>query len=275
MLFNLQHTADGNDSASKANEAADIIEGWEKALAARRETNSQSSTSDFMDFRPYRSALLLIGWILANSTLQEVDDTAACYSWDEALNLVDGPQDLKAAKGIEVDRLDQENEPNSIMKACRPLLVLCKDGSSPKEAIIKDAKAELSLLGTGYTSANCYLVAAKTQMACPSSAQIMLHPDEQTARVILSPEMQKAKIELKDESSRIITEHRAEEIQGNEAGKSIRPPSQESFGGSPVSSHQKLIGEDPLCQYNAIMLLKVLLVVAVLLLALEVVLYLI
>ena len=274
-LFDSQNTADGNDSASKANEAANIIEGWEKALAARSETNSQSSTSDFMDFRPHRSALLLIGWILADSTLQEVDDTTACYSWDEALNLVDGPQDIKAAKGIEVDRSDKENEPNSIIKACRPLLVLCKDGSSPKEAIFKDAKVELSLFGTGYTSANCYLVAAKTQMACTSSAQIMLHSDEPMVRVILSPEMQKTKIESKDGSFRIITEQRAEEIQGNEGGKSVHPPSQESFGGSHVSSYQKLIGEDPICRYNAIMLLKILLAVAVLLLALEVVLYLI
>jgi hypothetical protein len=275
MLFNLQHTADGNDSASKANEAANIIEGWEKALAARRETNSLSGTSDFMDFRPHRSALLLIGWILANSTLQEVDDTTACYSWDEALNLVDGPQDLKAEKGIEVDRSDKEIEPNSIIKACRPLLVLCKDESSPKEAIFKDAKVELSFSGTGYTSANCYLVAAKTQMACPSSAQIMLHPDESTVRVILSHEIQKTKNEPKDGSSRIIKEQQAEEIHGNEVGKSIHPPPQESFSGSPVSSCQRLIGEDPLCRYNAIMLLKILLVVAVLLLALEVVLYLI
>jgi hypothetical protein len=204
-----------------------------------------------------------------------VDDTTACYSWDESLNLVDGPQDLKAAKGIEVDRSDKEIEPNSIIKACRPLLVLCKDEPSPKEAIFKDVKVELSPSGTGYTSANCYLVSAKTQMACPSSAQIMLHPDEPTVRVILSPEMQKAKIESKDEPSRIITEQQAEEIQGNEVGKSVHPPSQESFGGSPMSSCQRLIGEDPLCRYNAILLLKILLVVAVLLLALEVVLYLI
>jgi len=272
-LFASQNTGDGKDSASKADRAANIIEGWENALAARRETNSQSSTSDVMDFRPHRSALLLIGWMLANSTLQEVDDTTACYSWDESLNLVDGPLDLKAAKDIEVDRSDKEPEPNSIIKACRPLLVLCRDGPSAEEAIFEDAKVEPSNMR--YASAAGYLVAAKTQMARPSSAQIMLYLDEPMVRVILSPEMQKAKIESEEGSSRIITEQRAEEIQGNGVGKSVHSPKQESFSGSPVFSSQKLVNDDPLSRYNAIMLLKVLLVVAVLLLALEVVLYLI
>jgi tetratricopeptide (TPR) repeat protein len=274
-LFASQHTGDGNDSASKADRAANIIEGWECALAARRETNSQSSTTDVMDFRPHRSALLLISWVLANSTLQEVDDTTACYSWDESLNLVDGPLDLKAAKDIEVDRSDKEPEPNPIIKACRPLLVLCRDGSSAQEAIFEDAKVEPSVSSMDYASAAGYLVAAKTQMACPSSAQIMLHLDEPMVRVTLSPEMQKAKIESEEGPSRIITEQRAEEIQGNGVGKSVHSPKQESFSGSPLFSSQKLVSDDPLSRYNAIMLLKVLLVVAVLLLALEVVLYLI
>jgi hypothetical protein len=87
--------------------------------------------------------------------------------------------------------------------------------------------------------------------------------------------MQKAKIESEEGPSRIITEQRAEEIQGNGVGKSVHSSKQESFSGSPLFSSQKLVSDDPLSRYNAIMLLKVLLVVAVLLLALEVVLYLI
>jgi tetratricopeptide (TPR) repeat protein len=86
--FRSSGTGPGFESATWLGNAATLIERLISAQADRVKTTS-SNINELFNYRTHRKAILQIGWVLVMNALPAIDRTVYVYSWDESMNLVE------------------------------------------------------------------------------------------------------------------------------------------------------------------------------------------
>lgn len=74
-------------SASQTGQAALLIESL-IIQETTQSTASQSHISDLLNYKAYREALLLVGWVMAEEALYQVESMSHIYAWDESFNVI-------------------------------------------------------------------------------------------------------------------------------------------------------------------------------------------
>lgn len=283
-LFSASESDQDKQSASRISRAVKIIEGLTN-VGSTSGTESTVSLKERLIFKPEKDVLLLISGILADNALLEVDNTEETYTWDDSLNLVEdvSESDVSRHPNIRGDEAQLSvNEPpqdpisHPARQMDRPVLQIHEAGSEDLE--------------------ECWLVPVNASMACSSRGQILLIQDDPFIRKnpgykpieIVEPTIQE--YEMREPLKEIPDLHNNPEPELDMISKSDKvsssPGSAEAFEDSSAqdllsglrqsSVKGSLFGKDGLfSQENAITLVKSLGIVVFLLLAIEVILYLI
>lgn len=89
--FDLCGTELGRESAFLTSKASQLLD----KLVEAGPGSDQPEVADLLGYKPHRSALLLIGWVLVKNSLSGVDRTDWIYAWDDSLTLIEsGPAGL-------------------------------------------------------------------------------------------------------------------------------------------------------------------------------------
>lgn len=279
--FMAEGTEEGRRRGQSIGKAAGIIEGLAGRGKQQGGQEISSSTTDILRYKPQKEAILLIARVLMNRALSEIDDTATCLRWNEALKLAES--NAKSSGGQEVEGLAVEAEPQVISRDALPVLELSEEHCHDPQEDAMDAGAlditeedseEIDatsyLFSDAICSAGSRLVPVKSSMEPSSSAQLLLKPEKTLARAFGICESALQKI---PNASGIMSYER----DGAKASRSsfAESISDGRFQMPPTSSRVVKAEEGPLSRRNALKLIKALSVVILLLLAIDAILYLI
>lgn len=109
----------GNDSAIGVGNAAALIERL-ISMGTGQGKAVPSNISELLNYRAHRNALLQIGWVLVRNALPAIDKTGYVYTWDESMNLVEAGSAAKRA-GEPSAGQHQSGEPEAITMAQQTL----------------------------------------------------------------------------------------------------------------------------------------------------------
>lgn len=163
-------TDPANDDALKIRKASKAIEGLIGQDASGSTGLSHDRLSDLLNYRAHREALLTIGWILVRDAVSRVNKTDRIYIWDDSLN----PQEKKAenepAAG-EAD-IDQAVDPSLTLQDTLPGPI--PEGMDDDLSMIEIIEPDIS---DDFISAEGWLVPVETGIA-RIPAQVILLPKE-------------------------------------------------------------------------------------------------
>ncbi len=219
-----ENTDRSRQSALQISEATQLIEGLIRQEIGQSAA-SQSHISDLLNYKAHRGALLLIGWVLANEALEQIDKTSSVVAWDEAFKLIERPSDAKGTAEPENETIvvesiakdatesaaeaEQEVESIQFQEALERRIEAASEGIEP-ETIAAVAADEGSTARVQDNPEGLWLIPVKASLVQSSgSSQLLMAPDEYVARNF-APKM----IEIVEPSAEVQTEL-AENATGN------------------------------------------------------------
>jgi tetratricopeptide (TPR) repeat protein len=252
--FEDTETDQGNDYALRISKASSLLEGLTNVNS---KGFMDGSASDLLNYRAHREALLMVGWILAKDAIDRVSRTDRVYVWDDSQS----PMVIKSERASEV--FETDHAVDSSRKVPEPIPEPIPDGPDAEHEMIEIA---LSDTPKEPISKEDRLVPIETGIA-RTIAQVVLmqKEDKDTGNV-----------------DRIGTFNRRETIDPDAGRADLTYPTMEnidtddardSMSDTAVPDASGL--EDMFSQMNAIRLVKAMSVVVVVLVAIDVILYLI
>lgn len=242
-------TGPANDDVLKIRKASKAIEGLIGQDASGSTGPSHDRLSDLLNYRAHREALLTIGWILVRDAISRVNKTDRIYIWDDSLN----PREKKAENetaAVEAD-IDQVVDPSSQLQDTLPGPI--PEGMDDDLSMIEIIEPDIS---DDFISAEGWLVPVETGIA-RMPAQVILLPKEGTEDRNVGVIDQNAETEKADPAGTGFTAENTgvDGAKGRLAGIAVL--------------------RDIFTRPNAILLVKAMLLIVVVLMAIDVILYLI
>lgn len=173
MIVSLSWNGHGRDGAAKISRAARILEELSGAASGQNPALSTRGGASQPNLKPERDALLLLGSALAERSLQEIDSIKTVYQWDESLQRTDG---IRQAKGSWAGPARTKTESSSEGKTQEASMPTVHAHESPVHKTVFDDDsseiAEYTLSGTSPDAG--WLVPVSAQVACSSKGQAQL-----------------------------------------------------------------------------------------------------
>lgn len=271
-------------SISHIGQAAILVEGL-IIQETTQSTASQSHISDLLSYKAHRGALLLIGWVLTEEALHQVNSISSIFTWDEAFNLIKSSSKSRnideteiEASSAEIDAVPEEAEPE--VEPVQFQEAFEKRIEAASDAAASSAKTDPEGL---------WLIPVKASLAQPShSSQMLVVPDEYSSKdfpiqiiEIIDPTTE-AEAEMRENTAESQWIHRGiidQNLKGNSRG-SAKDISEDSIADAKVELKDIkgwLAGllKSTSIQDGAMKGIKAMMVVVIVLLAIKVILYLI
>jgi tetratricopeptide (TPR) repeat protein len=243
--FEKAGTDRGNDYALKISKAASLIEGLMNDTPPSGLGQKDGAVSDMLNYRAHREALLMVGWILAKDAIGRINITDRAYVWDDSQS----PVAIMAEKGPQTSTTHQAEESSwEVQELVSEPIPEAPDADGGNEMPMADAPKEP-------VPREDQLVPIETGIARAIAQMVQIPKEEAGAKEKdAGIDLGALKIELPE----------PREVQKN--------------GGTDAMNYlmADTIGlEDIFSQMNAIKLVKAMSVVVVILMAIDVILYLI
>ncbi len=258
----------GNEDVFRIDCAAKSIE-WliDTEIASGRAASEPSRASDMLNYRAYREALMVIGKVLMKDALSRVNKTDRIYVWDDYLNPArqNASDDGSEAK-IEIDQIQADPVSDQAPWPIPEGVELCyADKGITDENLIEIIEPEIADdFLSEEISPGGWLVPVEMSIAhIPCSAQVIMLPKEEVARrtvEIVDPKVADRRSES-EEAGRVDVN----------AGHKDEPQKNSDCKTSWYVAGIKGLFTQP----NAMRLVKAMLIIVVVLLAIDVILYLI
>jgi tetratricopeptide (TPR) repeat protein len=239
-------TDQGNDYAIKISKASSLLEGLKDVDSKDGSGLKNGSVSDLLNYRAHREALLMVGWILAKDAIRRLNTIDRAYIWDDSLS----PVAIKSEKSPEL--FETDHAVDSSWEVPEPAPEPIPDGPDANCEMIEIAKSDVPKESV---SREDRLVPIETGIARTIAQMAQLEKeDENTGTIDHAGIINSAagRVDLPDPTMENIDTNDARDLMSDTAGL-----------------------KDMFSQMNAIKLVKVMSVVVVVLMAIDVILYLI